>query len=202
MMSTRHGGEAPRMRWGDPAAPAPETTPLRDEVEYRLIAHALAAGCRSLASAEGSRSSRVLRWHPLRRPPPRLLARGRSGSVRARRPHTRRDYDGERLAHRVEFAPGSQLAQIFSATELMVNSLHHQAARAVAPGLPRHRRGAGRRYRGLEAADGPLHRRRAVAPRVLWRHRAHAALFPRARRGSALVFAGTGVTGGRVQLCN
>lgn len=39
------------------------------------------------------------------------------------------------LAHRVQVAPGSRLAALMGATELEVNSRHHQAVLRVAPGL-------------------------------------------------------------------
>jgi putative glutamine amidotransferase len=45
------------------------------------------------------------------------------------------DFPFDRLSHPIEIAPGSQLARIVGRTTLDINSLHHQACRAVAAGL-------------------------------------------------------------------
>lgn len=140
---------------GNPAAPAPETTPLRDEVEYRLIAHALAVGLPLFGICRGLQILNVYCGGTLYDDLPRDFSPVGGQALcehDARTPAG--DYDGERLAHRVELAPGSQLAQIFSATELMVNSLHHQAARTVAPGLRATAVAPDGVIEGLEAADG------------------------------------------------
>lgn len=43
--------------------------------------------------------------------------------------------DGPELRHRVALAPGSRLAELLGIREMLVNSRHHQAVRAVAPVL-------------------------------------------------------------------
>lgn len=56
--------------------------------------------------------------------------------------------------HAVRVAPGSRLAQVLGAPLLLVNSLHHQACRAVAPAL----RGVAHAPDGLvEAVEAPAH---------------------------------------------
>jgi putative glutamine amidotransferase len=49
--------------------------------------------------------------------------------------HNRGTSDEADEAHRVAIAPGSRLAGLVGATEVMVNSRHHQAVLRVAPGL-------------------------------------------------------------------
>lgn len=59
-------------------------------------------------------------------------------------------------SHRVDLAPGSLLAHIFGCQELAVNSFHHQAVKALAPGLRVCARARDGVVEGLEAAEGPF----------------------------------------------
>jgi len=58
------------------------------------------------------------------------------------------------LAHPVAVEPGSKLARVTGPGPLMVNSLHHQAVKAVAPGLRVNARAPDGVVEGLESADG------------------------------------------------
>lgn len=49
--------------------------------------------------------------------------------------HHRQRYRGERQTHRIEIEPGSVLARAVGATELEVNSFHHQAVRTLGRSL-------------------------------------------------------------------
>jgi putative glutamine amidotransferase len=59
-------------------------------------------------------------------------------------------------SHHVDLEAGSLLARIFGRTELRVNSFHHQAVKALAPGLAVNARARDGVVEGLEAPDGPL----------------------------------------------
>ena len=60
------------------------------------------------------------------------------------------------VAHTVDVAPGSRLAALFGAGELGVNSAHHQAVKAVAPGLVVAARAPDGVIEGLERPDHPF----------------------------------------------
>ncbi len=91
-----------------------------------------------------------------------------------------RDNTTERalLAHRVRVAPESRLAALLGTTSLEVNSLHHQAVQALAPGLRAVAWAEDGLIEGAEIPDHPF----AVAvqwhPEVLFAdHPPHAGLF-------------------------
>lgn len=58
--------------------------------------------------------------------------------------------------HDCSLTPGSKLAEIFGKTEVRVNSLHHQAADRVAPGLTVTARSEDGFIEGLEKDDHPF----------------------------------------------
>jgi len=60
--------------------------------------------------------------------------------------------DGPELRHRVSLAPGSRLAGLLGTREVLVNSRHHQAVKAVAPVL----KAVGWHLDTVNPATGPL----------------------------------------------
>ena len=58
------------------------------------------------------------------------------------------------LAHGIEIDPDSELAHVVSESALMVNSLHHQAVKDLAPGLRATARSADGVVEALESDDG------------------------------------------------
>jgi putative glutamine amidotransferase len=87
------------------------------------------------------------------------------------------DWPRHHLAHPVRLEPGSRLARILGGTEQLVNSLHHQAVRQLAPGL----RALGYAPDGLvEACELPGHPFGLAVqwhPECLTEHAASRALF-------------------------
>jgi putative glutamine amidotransferase len=57
------------------------------------------------------------------------------------------------LAHAVEIAPGSELSRATGSTTVMVNSLHHQAVKDLAPGLQITARSPDGYIEGVESSD-------------------------------------------------
>jgi putative glutamine amidotransferase len=60
------------------------------------------------------------------------------------------------LAHPIHVDPDSRLADLFGATDLSVNTLHHQAVRDVAPGFVAVARAPDSVIEGLERPDHPF----------------------------------------------
>jgi putative glutamine amidotransferase len=59
-----------------------------------------------------------------------------------------------RLAHGIDIDPDSELAHVVSESAVMVNSLHHQAVKDLAPGLRATARSADGIVEAVESADG------------------------------------------------
>lgn len=149
---------APAASSDDAADATCDLTPLRDEVEWRLLGYALAHElpvfgiCRGLQLMNAYLGGTL--WHDL---PRDYDGAGRDGlaPLADHNVHDERgDYDGDRIAHEVALTPGSRLARIFGTEQLDVNSLHHQAVRRVAPGLRVTAVAPDGVIEGLEAADG------------------------------------------------
>lgn len=68
--------------------------------------------------------------------------------------HDAREIGRAYLAHTVEVDPKSELARAAGGSTIKVNSLHHQAVKAVAPGLHESARGEDGTVEGLESDDG------------------------------------------------
>jgi putative glutamine amidotransferase len=64
------------------------------------------------------------------------------------------DYPRTHRAHAVSVAPGSRLASILGAEEMLVNSRHHQAVKALAPGFAVTARAPDGVIEGIESEDG------------------------------------------------
>jgi putative glutamine amidotransferase len=111
------------------ASPHPELGPVqagRDATELALAAAARDAGLPTLAICRGIQLLNVALGGTLvQHLPEEWPGAG---------PH---DQDGARAArtHAVAVAPGSRLADALGAERLAVNSMHHQAVRALAPAL-------------------------------------------------------------------
>jgi putative glutamine amidotransferase len=68
--------------------------------------------------------------------------------------HDARAIGRRHLAHAVEVEPGSEFGRATGGQRISVNSLHHQAVKAVAPGLRQTARGEDGTVEGLESDDG------------------------------------------------
>lgn len=132
-----------------------EITPLRDAVEWRLVAYAIAHNLPIYGICRGLQVLNAFFGGTLYEDLPRDFTPQNGEALCEHNAHTPEgDYDGERLCHTVTFAEGSQLARIFDAESLAVNSLHHQAARNVAPELCATAYAPDGVVEGVEAKDG------------------------------------------------
>ena len=132
-------------RYGHPPHPELGTVqPARDEAALALVAAARAAGLPTLAICRGIQLLNValggtlVQHLPAERPGP--LAHGQEGLRAAR-------------THDVAVAPGSRLASALGAERLAVNSMHHQAVRALAPALRATAHAPDGVVEGAESAD-------------------------------------------------
>jgi putative glutamine amidotransferase len=107
------------------AALEPETEPPdpdRDQLELHLLTEALERDLPVLAICRGHQLLNVHQGGT-------LLQHIPSGK------HSVRGHDASDPVHTVTISEGSALAQIFGASEVQVNSRHHQAIQDVAPSL-------------------------------------------------------------------
>lgn len=118
------GGDVAPSRYGaHPIAETHNVDPLRDAFEIRLILAAIEADMPLLATCRGMQ----------------VLNVAMGGSLVQHVPHaTGQDHDQvDRWhdgVHRVKIEPDSHLADALGATEVAVNSMHHQAVDRAAPG--------------------------------------------------------------------
>jgi len=105
-----------------------EVIPQRDRQEIALLRRAIAEGKPFLAICRGIQVLNVAMGGTLYEDIPSQVA----GAVVHRTP---RGTPKDKAGHRVRLAADSRLAQILGATELRVNTYHHQAIRDLAPGL-------------------------------------------------------------------
>ncbi len=66
------------------------------------------------------------------------------------------DYPRTYLAHKVEVIKGTRLAKILGETEILVNSLHHQGAKELSPGLVQSAFAPDGLVEGIELPDHPF----------------------------------------------
>ena len=107
--------------------PEPENwgvDPARDDFEEAILKVALERDLPVLATCRGMQLVNVAMGGTLVQHIPKV-----SDQVHSQEPHWREGI------HRVKIEPDSQLAEALGATELDVNSLHHQAVLEPAPGL-------------------------------------------------------------------
>ena len=118
------GGDVAPSRYGArPIAETHNVDPLRDAFEIRLIKGAIDADMPLLAICRGMQ----------------VLNVAMGGSLVQHVPHaTGQDHDQverwHEAVHRVKIEPDSHLAEALGATEIDVNSMHHQAVDQAAPG--------------------------------------------------------------------
>jgi putative glutamine amidotransferase len=118
------GGDVQPSRYGArPIAETHNVDPLRDAFEIRLIEAAIEADLPLLATCRGMQ----------------VLNVAMGGSLVQHVPHaTGQQHDlADRWregVHRVKIEPDSHLAEALGATEVEVNSIHHQAVDVAAPG--------------------------------------------------------------------
>ena len=118
------GGDIQPARYG--AKPVAETCgvdPARDDFDIRLLERAIEAEVPVLATCRGMQVLNVALGGSLIQHVPAV-----TGQV-----HYRNDRWREGV-HRVKIEPDSQLAEALGATEVEVNSIHHQAVDVAAPG--------------------------------------------------------------------
>jgi putative glutamine amidotransferase len=70
--------------------------------------------------------------------------------------HDMHGHPRDLLAHSIEVMPGSELANVLSSETVMVNSLHHQSVKEVAPGLHITAQSPDGVVEGLESGDGMI----------------------------------------------
>jgi putative glutamine amidotransferase len=68
--------------------------------------------------------------------------------------HDMHGHPRDLLAHSIEVVPGSELSNVLSSDSVMVNSLHHQSVKDVAPGLHVTAHSPDGVVEGLESNDG------------------------------------------------
>jgi putative glutamine amidotransferase len=110
------GGPDPHpSRWGEPVHPATVIDTRRDELEYALLAGCLDRGVPVLGVCRGLQ----------------LVNVALGGSLIQDLPHGPLDHRGPRdrtvLAHELRLREGTRMAAMMGATELRVNTAHHQA---------------------------------------------------------------------------
>lgn len=118
------GGDVAPSRYGArPVAETHNVDPLRDAFEIRLIEAAIAADRPLLATCRGMQVLNVAMGGSLIQHVPHATGQ----------PHDHPDRWREGV-HRVKIEPDSHLAEALGATEVEVNSIHHQAVDVAAPG--------------------------------------------------------------------
>jgi putative glutamine amidotransferase len=70
--------------------------------------------------------------------------------------HDMHGHPRDQLAHSIDIVPGSELSQVTSGETLMVNSLHHQSVKDIAPGLHITAQSPDGIVEGLESGDGMI----------------------------------------------
>ena len=70
--------------------------------------------------------------------------------------HDKHGHPRDLLAHAIEVVPGSEIAKVATSGTLMVNSLHHQSVKDVAPGLHVTAHSPDGVVEGIESADGMI----------------------------------------------
>jgi putative glutamine amidotransferase len=70
--------------------------------------------------------------------------------------HDMHGHPRDLLAHPIEIVPGSELARVTTTDSLMVNSLHHQSVKDVAPGLHVTAHSPDGIVEGIESPDGMI----------------------------------------------
>jgi len=118
-----------------------EVDPALDETEIALVREAVATGVPVFGICRGQQLINVALGGSL---------------VQHVDGHDMHGHPRNLLTHAVEIDADSELARVVSASELMVNSLHHQAVKELAPGLRATARSADGVVEALENANGTV----------------------------------------------
>ncbi len=121
-ISPNHYGDQPHERLGT-------IDPPRDMAELRLARWAATDGKPLLGICRGVQMINVALGGSLYQDIPTQLG----SPIDHNASYVREDWTY--LAHSITIAPNSRLARYLGTTDLMINSLHHQAVRRIAPGL-------------------------------------------------------------------
>jgi putative glutamine amidotransferase len=70
--------------------------------------------------------------------------------------HDNHGHPRDQFAHAIDVVPGSELSKVTPGDHLMVNSLHHQAVKVVAPGLHATAHSPDGVVEGVESSDGMI----------------------------------------------
>lgn len=118
------GGDVAPSRYGAmPVAETHSVDPMRDAFEIRLIQAAIAADVPLLATCRGMQVLNVAMGGSLVQHVPHATGQAHDHPDRWRE-----------AVHKVKVEPDSHLAEALGATEVAVNSIHHQAVDRAAPG--------------------------------------------------------------------
>jgi putative glutamine amidotransferase len=144
------GGDIHPARYGEGVLPACGTIDLlRDDVELTLASWAVVERKPLLAICRGIQVLNV------------ALGGSLYQDISAQLPDAGRhdwypSHPRDRLSHEVRLVADTRLAQIVGEPRIRVNSLHHQAAKAVAPGLQVSARSPDEIVEGLEVPGHPF----------------------------------------------
>jgi putative glutamine amidotransferase len=128
------------------------TDPARDWTELNLIRWALADGKPLLGVCRGIQAINVACGGSLYQHVPDQYPRGVKHDYFPAPPEYARDY----LAHRIRVASDSHLGRVLGAEEVVVNSMHHQGIKALAPGLTATAFAPDGLIEGVERPDRPF----------------------------------------------
>jgi putative glutamine amidotransferase len=105
--------------YGESPDPRTEVNPELDRLELPIARWAIESGVPTLGICRGQQ----------------LLNVAMGGSLIQHLDDHRQSGDRTVLTQRLSVSPGSRLAEVFGSTDVMVNTMHHQAVRDVANGL-------------------------------------------------------------------
>ena len=121
------GGDVDPAAFGEPPHPTTyEVAPARDRLEMALVQHAMEAGKPLLAVCRGIQVLNVALGGS--------LFQDVASDPGTDLPHTQTE-PRDQPTHPVKIVAASRLARALGATELQVNSLHHQAVKGLGRGL-------------------------------------------------------------------
>jgi putative glutamine amidotransferase len=145
------GGDIDPVHYGgvQDAGLALEIDPARDEIELGLARSAAADGKPFLGICRGAQTVNVALGGS-------LYVDIQAGLPKAAKHNYSSDTERSLLVHDVQIDKNSRLAQIVGATTLKVNSLHHQSARDLAPGLRQSAQAPDGVVEGLELPGHPF----------------------------------------------
>jgi len=138
---------APSAYDAEPHAELGATEPALDEFEYAVAQEAVGLGLPILGICRGTQALNVARGGTLHQHLPDVVGE----TIRHRQSE-----DSRQPTHLVEIVPGSRLANVLGATELSVNSFHHQAVDRLGAGLRVSARAPDGTIEGIEDPDRPF----------------------------------------------